>query len=148
MQVAYWKKKTLLQLGKFVAAQHPDLAKVIVHRYLHSDAIDENLDNIPAYYAGFLAVCPSTVEVNSSYAKRLFISVMLRIYSPGVYEQPPKDLVMRQGLVVAVSKTVSLNQGYLSRCIRSVIVHEKVYEDYREQVLDIVERLTGKAKAC
>jgi hypothetical protein len=106
------------------------------------ERLDQELTNLPAYFQSFQKYTEA-----SGYGKillrQLFTSAMLHIYNPGVYLQPKNDLVMLHGFVRTLATTIRMNEGETSRLIRQVILNEKVYEDYKDQVTMIVSHISS-----
>ncbi len=146
------KNKLYFQIGLYVASKHPDLASEIVSKYLHTEAKDVDLEHMPQYYYKFEQYLEHRVTDIFS-QRKLFVSAMLRIYTPGVYNQHQGNITMsKYGLVKAISRLVGIKEPRVSQVIRQVITFERVYEDYRTQVDELVQFITlkteEKSKIC
>ena len=152
------KKKIFFQVGLHVAARHPDLYDEIVKKYLHVDAIDDDLGNVPGYYKLFCEYLsadnffPASEKPLELFTKRrFFVSLMLRVYAPGVHNQRNEDItICKSGFVRAVAKAIGLGEPSVSKIIRLVIAHERIYADYKAGVDKLVSMALSatKAKAC
>lgn len=142
-------KKQYLLLGKLLVMRHPDVAEQLLIQIAPGDPPERDLSRIPVLYNSFCMVVNvdplklrgplrQTTKVD---VRRLFISVILHLYSPQVYNQPSDGIIIRHGLVQAVSSLLYVNSAYMSRFIRQTILMEKVYEEYRAKVTQTREEL-------
>jgi hypothetical protein len=146
------KDKLYFQIGLHVAAKHPELANEIVTKFLHIDALDEDLDNVPRYREMYDDYLQTASKLKSIFdVRRLFASAMLRIYTPGVYNQKTKHItISKYGFGKALARAIGVQEPGASKIVKRVINEEKIYEDYRTEVQSLVGFLTEniKAKAC
>lgn len=133
-------RKTYQQLGKLVHKQHPDLASQILRQYIHVDALDNDLSNIPNYYRAYcnLYAVNGAKQVKE---RKLFLSAILRIYSPGIHNQHAQNLVYPRGLGAAIREAFEDPRYNVYRTIQQILTHEKIYESYRDEVTEVVQNI-------
>lgn len=139
-------KENVFLLGRLLLTHQPDLAKELLTTYGRSAISSDDLsriDNlfqsfcrlrniIPEQYTGALYKTSKVEE------RRLFISVILHIYSPQVFSQPAGSIFPNLGLVTKLSSLFKHSKGNVSGMIRKVIAWESAYDDFAGKVSAIV----------
>jgi len=128
---------------------HPDLANQMLETFCHLNGHDSDFSNIKHYYHEFcqhVKVLPEehkgpVWKRNKMEVRRLFISVMIRIYCPNLHRQHSSGLVYPYGFSRKISQTLNVGEDSISKLIRQVVADEKVYEDFRLKVDDIVDNI-------
>lgn len=146
-------KKQYLLLGKLLVLRQPDLAADLL-RQISTDHQEKDFSRVPDYYQAFCVIagvdpyeykgalnCTARVDT-----RRLFISAMLHLYSPEVYNHPSDCINIRRGFVKAVSEVLDVDADYMSRFIRQTISMEKHYEWYQEKVNQTRAQLTPQTQ--
>jgi hypothetical protein len=144
-------KKQYLLLGKLLVMRHPEVADRLLVQ-IEQDPPEKDLSRIPELYNSFCALVnidPSTFQgplhqTHKVDIRRLFVSIILHLYNPQVYHHPNDSIFLRQGLTIALSTLLKINDGHMSRFIRETIMMEKVYEEYRQKVEQAMNGLTNK----
>jgi hypothetical protein len=144
--------KRYMLLGKLVEQRHPDLASTLLSEINKSQPTETDMTKIGNFYRVFchhnsmIKKQPyqkgQTTEI--MYKRRIFIAVMLHIYSPGTYHQPPEFCSVTKGLTAEITVVLGIARSWVSKLYREVIVMEKVYDDFRQKVEDNVLHLTDQ----
>lgn len=124
----------LLEKSERLKPSQTDLALIEKYYFLFCKANKVN----PVDFTG------SIREGGKVETRKVFVSAMLRIYNPQVYMQSESP-VLSVGFIKQISGVLKLNTGYMSRMVREVILMEKVYDDYLEQVNKLITQLEDRA---
>jgi len=149
MAIALGKKQYTI-LGKLLASRFPDEAREIVGAYINVSPPETSLSKIETF---FLSYCHlnnleptehrgNLYKRNKLDQRRIFLSIMLHLYSPQVFQQPPDSIILAKGFLTEISRVLDSNTAQMSRMVREVITMERVYSDYAEKVKEITSRLT------
>jgi hypothetical protein len=145
--------KQYLLIGRLLHLTNPEKASELLAPYLEAPGtiqIDQkrirefflhfcSINNIdPDAHRGKLS------KTNKVDLRRLFISAMLHVYCPQIYGQSIKKLKMPKGMVNSLSRELQVDPPLVSIIIRETIMHEKIYDEYRDRALRITEQLTLK----
>lgn len=135
-------------LGKLVAKLQPKVAEQLLSDHSADSPLDKDLNNINFYFLNFCKV--SGIEADdfafSRYDrpmianKRVFIGVLLRIYSPGSLRS---GLPVKWGILKRTAELFKHNPetGHAHKLISDTIFQYKAYDDFREQVDNCVEKI-------
>lgn len=134
-------KKQYLLLGRLLVLRHPEVANQLLGQ-ISVDHQEADFSRVPEYYQAFCGIVNidpleyqgplnETTKVD---VRRLFVSVMLHLYTPQVYNHPADSIIIRRGFVKAVSGVLLVDPDYMSRFIRQTISMERHYDWYREKV--------------
>jgi len=81
-------------------------------------------------------------------ARMEFVAALLHIYSPIVFVATKEFMFLyrssmaEMGLIKSISNVLNVRQGSVSKMVRKIIVREKAYEDFRENVNDLFKQLS------
>lgn len=147
----YAGNKYYALLGRLLTKAHPEVAKNLIATYVPTEAPKESdysrigvyfiayckLQGInPADYTGPLYKS-SKVEL-----RRLFIAVILHLYTPQSYYQPLDGIILSNGLVKTLCEVLGCGRSWISETARKVITWEKSYEDFSERVQGALEEIS------
>jgi hypothetical protein len=135
------KEKETFLIGKFLQKTNPELAKAISEQYIYPPSPLNDYELIADLFSKFK---PLAHDYNWN-SKKLFISIILRLYNPQLYNQPRANLLIRPGLVIAISRAIAMDKGRVSKYIRTALVHETAYEEYKAMVDDALQKLHPNA---
>lgn len=120
-------------IGKVLASFRPEVYSEIEELVRSSQQTD--LTKIPEYFLSFqLLSTESGVE-----SRRLFTAIMLKLYHPYVLDKGIFNV--RKGFVNEIRICFNKPKQSISRDIRDVAVYYKAYEEFREKVNCIAEKL-------
>ena len=131
------KIKENFLIGKFLKKTHPELAKEIADTYIYPPSPLNDYGLIPGFYDQFKEIAHD-YKWNS---KQLFISCIIRLYNPQLYNQPTSSLLVRSKLVIQLTRIMGIDRGNVSRYIRTGVVQETAYEEYKQMVDEVVKKI-------
>lgn len=151
MNVALFSKSDLTLIGRLLARQQPDVAAELLSSIQPQPPHDTDQENIPYYFLTFCKIQNiesqelSLSRYNSEMvaAKKLLIACVLHIYCPVVFNQPVGLQNVKWGIVSRLSKSLHNTKPAISMLIQEVVTQYKVYDDFRDQVDMIVEKIKG-----
>jgi hypothetical protein len=155
MQATYSVNQLTL-IGKLLAYQKPELADALLTVYGQKAEPKEcDLSKIVNYFDVFCLIHELTpqeykgriLSANKNYYRKLFISTMVRIYQPGLYDMPKCFILAKTGLSKALYEVLDMDKAEISRIIKENIMWEKTDDDYRLRVNKIVDHLSRKEAA-
>ena len=73
--------------------------------------------------------------------RRLFISCMIRLYNSQIYGHPSEAMIIRIGFSGRLARVLQISQTQVSKLIKTCVIHEKVYEETRNEVTETVALL-------
>ena len=79
--------------------------------------------------------------------KQVFIAVILSLYCPGALEEPALIQQSQIGLTCGLGEVLGLNHGNVSKMIQCVISYMKVYDSFRQEVVDVAEKIYSHGKS-
>jgi hypothetical protein len=140
-------------LGRMVAKKHPDIAAQLLSTLNHT-ATETDIQKITLYYDQFCEL--QGIERNEYFGAvyktskvdifRLFIASMIHLYYPEIYFQPIEEINMKkEGFVTALANSIGQPTSNVSNRIREVIQWENQYDDFKNKVFDMVEKLKNVA---
>jgi hypothetical protein len=127
-------------VGKTLVAVDPVKAKEITDLHFSGpQPLESDLDKIEKYFVTYcrLRRIPIKRFHDQEYKlrrpdeRRLFLSVMLRMYNPQVYHG---KMQLSRGFVSVISKILKYQASNVSMLIRDVIDRERIFKDYRNKV--------------
>lgn len=138
-------------IGRLLAFENPSLADSLFNKYQSEKKIPSETD-LKKIEPFFLLFCVDQNIIPSEHRgaqykrtkvdkQRLFISVMIQIYTPHLLDSVNKNLYERKGLAKKLSLTLGQDKGNISRMIDQVISTHNVYDDFREESERIVSVL-------
>jgi hypothetical protein len=142
-------------MGRELWNKLPLLATSLLKPYLSADPFDYNFTKIEDHY--LFAFCSlygiTKKELQGALFKsskvdirRLFIASMVHIYCPHVYFQHSSEInLSKRGFVMWLSKALDQQESNVSVLIREVVAWEKDYEEFKDRVSLIVEKLKNIA---
>lgn len=137
-------------LGRLLGKKYPDLARELLATYKDHPPLETDHQKIPTFFKIFcfhlsvdekelLGPLYKTSKVD---VRRLFVACMTHLYYPHVYHQPPEEInLSKKGFVSSLSRALQQQEPNISVMIREVIAWEKDYDDFKEKVYSIVEKL-------
>jgi hypothetical protein len=142
-------KREVFLLGKLLLAQKPDIARELLSDYENKKLapIETDIDKLPVFLGRFCILrsihslddhsrgIRKTRNLNE---QRYFMATMLHLYSPELFNGYKEKLYPGNGFVNAVSRLMKLDPSQGSHMIREVVTLERVYEDFRERVEELV----------
>lgn len=143
MQLSLRGKKQHQLLGWLLIRHKPELAQELLGSYSDQRPTLSDAEGrmIGRYYSAFVKITYQVDLGKPTNARRLFIGAMIRIYHPGLHQQPADALMIRPGLVSQLARVTLQKEANVSTMIRQVLFQEKVYDDFREQVDLITQKL-------
>jgi hypothetical protein len=140
-------------LGRLVVKKHPDIAASLLLSLSHIPS-QVDISKINAYFDRFC--CLQGIEKQTYFGPvyktskvdmfRLFIASMVHLYYPEIYFQPIEELNLKKnGFVTAIATATGQQTSNVSSRIREVVLWEKEYDDFKEKVVTIVEKLKNVA---
>jgi hypothetical protein len=134
-------KRDYLLLGRLLVKHRPEIAASLISE---QETRETDFAKIPKYLKQFCKYKGVKISDHINY-RREFLSVMLHLYNPQVYNQPTDSIKLNKGFVLHVSIAVQQDNGNTSRMIREVISLEKIYENFRVEVAASLQFLTEKS---
>ncbi len=147
-------KRNYYLLGILFTITKPEEAEALLSPY-SPKPIETNLQLVSVYYTQFCRInniIPGSFRgsLQKSHlleVRNLFISSMLKIYCPEVYGQNQKKIIMPIGFVNTIGNELDLTPSNVSRTVRLVIAHEKIYEDFKAKSDSITAELIKATSA-
>lgn len=141
-------KKDYSLIGRLIMLTKPDEAAALLSAY-NSKGIEKNIEEVPGYYKAFCRINGIDADSyrgmlnkkNKVEKRRFFISCILHLYCPEVYEQNSKMIIIPYGLSNALVNELQVSFTLISVVIREVIAYEKFYESYKNEATQMSERL-------
>lgn len=141
-------RKEIALIGKFVNQLYPDLAKEITEKYIWPEPICSDYSLIAGFFDEFCRlkdILPDQIkgaQFKHSLAgqRRLFVSAMIRIYHPQLYNQGSK-MIIKYGFNAYMSKFLKIARPTMHTTLRDCVNQENIYVEIREEVSRIVQCL-------
>lgn len=140
-------------MGKIFIEKEPAIAGKLISMYLpKTEPAEKDYSKIPAYFISYCQVqglrpqdyVGNLYKSSKVHVRRTFIACILHIYAPQLFFQPVDELILDR---VELSKTLSdlflQKKSNISTMIREVVMWEKQYEDFAENVNEIIEKILG-----
>jgi hypothetical protein len=153
---AVYNQRQITLIGRLLAYQKPELAEALLVVYSQkAEPLETDLSKIKDYFDVFCLIHNLNpqeykgriLSVSKNYYRKLFISTMVRLYHPGIYDLPKCFVLPKTGLSKALSKVIERDKAEISRTIKENIIWEKTDDDYRERVDRTVEQIRRKEAA-
>lgn len=142
MLITAIQRKHYALLGELLIQNEPETAKKLISAYLPDEPPKEtDFKKISDYFSEFRRLNNIT-SLNVS-DRRIFIAVTLHIYNPEVYFQPSNKILLKHGFVRCLSNVLGQKEPNVSKMIREVILWERSYEDFAQEVSKMIEKLTN-----
>ena len=143
------KRGQYYMLGLVLMQTDPERAKKIISIYINPEPRFHDYSLIPLFFYSFCkirGIDPDKFQgplfkTSMTDTRRLFISSMIRLYNPQIYNQPNNCILVRKGFSQAMAKLLGLAGSNMSKTIRDCVMQEKLYDNIKNQVSEIVERL-------
>lgn len=144
MSTSSKRKWTLL--GRLVMEKEPELADEYLRPY--SVIMERDLKQIPDLFKRYCEIegidkydyyngMPTRKKME---IRRIFTAAMIHIYYPGIYQQSIIN-IGNFGFGYALSDVLSQHGSNVSKTIKKVVFWEKNYQDFKEKVLSVTEKL-------
>jgi hypothetical protein len=138
-------------IGKLLMKTEPDKAEELLSSY-QNKGIDTDLGNIHGYYLAFCrlqGVDPATYrgkiyKTSLVDVRKLFISVIMHIYCPQVFEQNPRIIRFPYRLANTLSSELRIANAAASLNMHELINFEKIYSEYKQKVEETTALLLEK----
>lgn len=140
-------RKYYYLLGKILAQKQPEVATQLISDYLPKEqAPQSDFTKIPQFYShliesGFPETCTSEVSF-----RRLFIATMVRLYIPQSIQVSEVKFKMPDGFIKQFCLLFNLHSGNATNLVRQIIVWEKSYDDFRQQVDEVMVKIQNQTK--
>jgi len=140
-------------LGRLVVKKYPDIAQTLLATLNHEPS-ESNISKIEGFFLSFCKLQGINKETyfgpvyktSKVDVFRLFTAAMIHLYYPEIYFQPIEELNLKKnGFVTALARATGQHAPNVSSRIREVVAWEREYDDFREKVLCMVERLKNIA---
>ena len=136
--------------------RHPQVAQDLLSDF-HATTIaplETDLSRLPSYFAHFciLRNTPSPLFHHAKHnrdlnnAKRLFVGAALSIYFPSALHSPDRLSRTHVGIIYRLSSVLGTTNGVVSRLAHAAIFNYKVYDSFRQEVVDLTEKLHSHGK--
>lgn len=80
--------------------------------------------------------------------RRLFISVLLHLYYPNVFLQPEGIPLLSYGFYKKMAAVLDVHRVTLYGMVREVVDWEKRYDDYKQRVAELTEKVKELSNGC
>lgn len=142
-------------MGRELWNKLPHMALSFLKPYFSAEPFDYNFTKIEDHYMP--AFCSlygiEKTQIQGPLYKskkvdirKLFIASMIHIYCPHIYFQHPSEInLSKRGFVMWLSQALNQPDSNVSGSIREVVAWEKDYDDFRDRVSMIVEKLKSIA---
>lgn len=140
-------KKHYILLGKLLAKNRPEIAAELLSAH---NIAETDYTKIPAFLHSFCILKGFDPKDSTKVAidhRREFLCAMLHLYNPQVFSQPIDGITLKVGFVRQVSNVILQHESNTSRMIREVLMLERVYDDFRNDVDTSLQYLKGKGGA-
>lgn len=146
MQAAYEVsiKDNYAKLGWLLNLYRPDLATELLQLDQQNKPVTEDLSIIDLYFQSFLQHT-SSEDRNQ---RKLFIAVAIYLTCPVLFSRNNTFRIPRTGLHSKLCQVLNINEGNMSREMRSVIVWFRQYDDFKDQVLTTASFLQEERKTA
>ena len=133
-----------------MSLEHPEIAAELLR---HLPALNLDIGHLSADFDRFCALIDTDPAAFKGLGKRnrrkaeirrLFAALIVHTYSPQSYSHPRDSMTFTYGLAAEFSRIMGVGRPDGCRLLREVVAHEKVYDSFRSQVSDIVERFNNK----
>jgi hypothetical protein len=142
-------------IGRELWNKLPHLAKSLLKPYLSAEPFDFDFTKLEDHYLVAFSSLHGIVKSDlqgplfkSSKVdiRKLFIASMLHIYCPHIYFQHANEInLSKRGFVMWLAKALDQPESNISAAIREVVAWEKDYDEFRDKVFVIVEKLKNIA---
>lgn len=130
-------------LGKLIYAQSPAASRQLLSDAKHLHLEIKDYSQIQSYFNRFRIyknLHEGIPSIRYNRALRVFFSAMIHIYLPGLLIAK-KCWYLPSGFINELHHVSGKNKGNISRDINLVLFREKVYEEYRQEVQDLLNHL-------
>lgn len=155
MQTAQFNDLHYKMIGRLLTHKRPHLAQSLIYPYLKAVPYDTDFKKIDSYYLDLFCkekgiekseITGALFKSSKVDVRRLFIASMAHIYYPHIYHQHTHEInLSKKGFVTYLAKALKQQESNVSVVIREVVTWEKEYDDFKEKVVDIVEKLKNVA---
>lgn len=135
------KSKAYEIVGELFVKKGPETASKAAHSLMSVKASECDFDKISEFYSRFCSI-ENITELKST-DKKLFISCILHLYHPIGFCVPVQYLTIPYGLAATLANVLGCSQPGISQIVRQVILEESVYDDFREKVKEMVDKIKG-----
>jgi hypothetical protein len=122
------------QIGRMVWYTKPEVVNEILQQ--QQPPQESDLQMISGYYARFLISYPNGNLKENVENRRLFIAAMFHLYQPEVFTA--KNIYVNRRLGKEISVQVGVQNYTVSKILREVVIMEKAYNEFREQVQKVL----------
>lgn len=134
------KRDKVLALGMLLLKRHPDISQSLLSELETEEPYDTDFDRIPKYFQVYSQMISLSVEQlrspdwsrDRSFHLKIFVASMLRIYRPLIITW--RGSTLKPGFNLKLSKVLNQYQPNISKLVHEVVVLEKAYEDFRNEV--------------
>jgi len=158
MTLAVIGNKEYALLGRLLYKRNRQAAVELLSDFHNSYIIprEKDLTHLPSFLAQF---CEHYgVETSSFIAtkhkrevvqnKKVFIAAILSLYCPGALEDPEIIRQSKTGIVYGIGEVLCLDHSNISKMIHSAIHYMKVYDSFRQEVVEVTEKLFSHGKSA
>jgi len=147
-QVQGYTNRTFKALGRILLHKYPAIAEELIP-FCQAEG-ETDMDLLPGYFKRFCEIkqinpLEHIGELRSDREKMnnrmLFVACMLHIYNQHIFHTNGSTPFFRRGFVKHLSECQSISPTNISLMIRKVMVHERVYDDFKKEIQSIVNQL-------
>ena len=142
-------KRRFQLLGQLVASKHPDIAASLLKQLPPLENRNALLPNYFARFCQIISLQPQEYQTLGKWnrrkveIRRLFAATMLHLYSPQSFDLPRESITFTYGFTTAFSNVMQIRRPEGLKLFREVVANERVYEDFRNQVQDILIQINA-----
>jgi hypothetical protein len=122
---------------KYVSKNYPQIANEFLSTLDYEPPHDSDLNNIQGYYSLFQSC---DVPTNT---KKVFAAAIVALYAPAAFKQSSSNVSLKWGLGIAIAEALGVTKQRASVLIKDAIFHYKHYDDLKEQVDQVIEKMKG-----
>lgn len=145
-------KKQYLLLGKLLVTRHPEVATDLLKEVSASEPHEKDFGKMSNYFNVFCRIMNiqpteyrgSLRKTYKTNVRRLYVSVMLHLYSPGSFLHPANNIIITHGFIKSISEVLDTDESYMCLLSREVISMEKFYDDYKISVEKTRKKIISK----
>jgi len=78
-------------------------------------------------------------------SKKVFVGAVISLYCPGAFDDPGLIRQSQMGIVCGIGQVLGVHHSNVTKMVHEVIHYMKVYDSFRQEVVDIAERLSAIA---
>jgi hypothetical protein len=143
-------------LGRLLVKRNPDVAAALLSDFQSAYILptETDISKVPDLFSSFCAVHQlSETDVIASkhdrqviHSKRVFIGAIISLYHPTALGDPEMMQLTKTGIVYLLADMLGRRHSNISRMIYEVILNMKVYDSFRQEVVDATQKLTSYGK--